>query len=99
MLRDVNAHIIEKLGFLLNPTLRFKNWISLAGKLDYTYDQVSNYRLCPMRSTQMLLYDWATREDATVLKWYQVLMDIGRADAAKELEPVLESTTSYSTQV
>ena len=99
MLRDVSADIIEKLGFLLNPTLCVKNWIYLAGKLDYTYGQVSNYRLCPMQSTQMLLYDWATREDATVLKLYQVLMDIGRADAAKELELVLESTASRSTPV
>ena len=98
MLRDVSADIIEKLGFLLNPTC-VKNWIYLAGKLDYTYAQVSNYKLCPMQSTQILLYDWATREDATVLKLYRVLMDIGREDAARVLELVLASTTSCSTPV
>ncbi|XP_068702782.1 uncharacterized protein [Montipora foliosa] len=88
MLREVSADIFERLGFLLNPSSS-KNWIYLAGKLDYTYKQAMNYKLYPMQSTQMLLGDWSTREDATVVKLYQTLKDIGRADAAKELEPIL----------
>ena len=88
MLREVSADIFERLGFLLNPSSS-KNWIYLAGKLDYTYKQAMNYKLYPMQSTQMLLGDWSTREDATVVKLYQTLKDIGRADAAKELEPNL----------
>ena len=59
MLRDVSAEVYERLGFLLNPAAH-KNWIYLAGKLNYTYAQVSNFKLFPGQSTQMLLEDWAT---------------------------------------
>ena len=90
MLRDVRADVCERLGFLLNPASH-KNWIYLAGKLGYTYEHVLNFKLCPMQSTQMLLVDWAMRADATVLKLYQALKEIGRADAARELEPILAS--------
>ena len=93
MLRDVSAEVYERLGFLLNPA-SCKNWIYLAGKLGYTYAQVSNYKLCPMQSTQMVLEDWATNADATVLKLYKTLKAIGRADAAKELEPILAPSRS-----
>ena len=92
LLRDISAEIYEKLGFLLNPA-SIKNWIYLAGKLNYTYAQASNYKLHPMQSTQMLLEDWATRADATVLKLYQALKEIGREDAARELEPFLAAST------
>jgi len=42
----------------------------------------------------MLLEDWATRADATVLKLYQALMEIGREDAARELEPFLAPSST-----
>ena len=83
MLRDVRADVCERLGFLLNPASH-KNWIYLAGKLGYTYEHVLNFKLRPMQSM-----DWAMRADATVLKLYQALEEIGRADAARELEPIL----------
>lgn len=93
MLRDVSAEVYERLGFLLNPAA-YKNWIYLAGKLNYTYAQVSNFKLFPGQSTQMLLEDWATTADSTVAKLYHVLKEIGRADAAGELEPILAESKS-----
>ena len=93
MLRDVSAEVYERLGFLLNPGA-YKNWIYLAGKLNYTHAQVSNFKLFPGQSTQMLLEDWATAADATVAKLYHVLKEIGRADAAGELEPILAESKS-----
>lgn len=93
MLRDVSAEVYERLGFLLNPAA-YKNWIYLAGKLNYTHAQVSNFKLFPGQSTQMLLEDWATAADATVAKLYHVLKEIGRADAAGELEPILAESKS-----
>ena len=36
----------------------------------------------------MLLEDWATRAEATALKLYQALKEIGREDSASELEPL-----------
>lgn len=95
MLRNVSAGIYEKLGFLLNP-VSFKCWRHLAGKLGYTYTQVANFKLNPMHSTQMLLEDWAQRTDATVFKLHQALTEIGRGDAARELESIL---IPYSTTV
>lgn len=88
MLRDVSADVFEELGFLLNPS-SFKSWKILAGKLGYTLTHVTNFKLCPMNSTQMLLQDWSHRGDATVLKLYQTLMNIGREDAAQKLKRIL----------
>lgn len=88
MLRDVSADVFGELGFLLNPS-SFKSWKILAGKLGYTLTHVTNFKLCPMNSTQMLLQDWSHRGDATVLKLYQTLMDIGREDAAQKLKRIL----------
>ncbi|CAH3191871.1 unnamed protein product [Porites evermanni] len=93
MLRDVSAEVYERLGFLLNPAA-YKNWIYLAGKLNYTHAQVSNFKLFPGQSTQMLLEDWATAADSTVAKLYHVLKEMGRADAAGELEPILAESKS-----
>ncbi|KAL9972003.1 hypothetical protein ACROYT_G018234 [Oculina patagonica] len=89
MLRDVNAGIYEKLGFLLNPASLRGSWIHLAGKLGYTNAHVANFKLQPTNSTQMLLEDWAQQVDATVLKLYQAVKAIGREDAAGELESIL----------
>lgn len=88
MLREISADVYEELGFLLNPD-SFKNWKFLAGKLGYTLTHVTNFKLCPMNSTQMLLQDWSQRGDATVQKLYQALVDIGRVDAAERLETIL----------
>lgn len=88
MLRDVSADVFEELGVLLNPS-SFKSWKILAGKLGYTLTHVTNFKLCPMNSTQMLLQDWSHRGDATVLKLYQTLMNIGREDAAQKLKRIL----------
>ena len=92
MLRDVNAEIYEKLAFLLNPS-SFKSWIQVAGKLGYTQIQVANFKLLPMQSTQLLLEDWAHRPDATVYKLHQIFTELGRGDAARELEPILAPGT------
>ena len=89
MLRDVGADIYEKLGFLLNPASLRGSWIHLAGKLGYTNTHVANFKLLPMRSTQMMLEDWAQRADASVFKLYRAVKAIGREDAARELESIL----------
>lgn len=90
MLREISADVYEELGFLLNPD-SFKNWKLLAGKLGYTLTHVTNFKLCPMNSTQMLLQDWSQRGDATVQKLYQALVDIGRVDAAQKLKVLFPS--------
>lgn len=89
MLRDVNADMYEKLGFLLNPASFRGSWKHLAGELGYTNAHVANFKLRPMHSTQMMLEDWAQGADATVFKLYRAIKAIGREDAARELESIL----------
>lgn len=99
MLRDISADVYERLAFLLNPASFRGSWIHLAGELGYTCSHVANFKLRPMRSTQMMLEDWAQRADASVFKLYRAVKAIGREDVAQELESILVPFCTICTTV
>ena len=89
MIKDITADVIEELGRYLNPQ-SLKNWKILAGKLGFRWLDVENFKLQPRNSTQLMLSSWSTSSGATVEVLHQKLLEIGRCDAAKLLEPFLE---------
>jgi len=85
MVRDLPAHLYEELGLKLNNN-HPRNWRYLAGMLGFSRDQIQYLELQPRESTQNLINDWSTKDQATVYNLYLALSSMNRPDAAKVIE-------------
>lgn len=83
--RDVPFHITSSLALKLNPR-GFNNWVTLAGKLNYSKEMVDYFGMVPDQATQRLLKHWETSNNSNVAVIHRHLKNMGRDDAAEVLE-------------
>jgi len=71
--------VFIELGRLLNPKSS-KNWVTLAGHLGFTANDVKNMELCPEEATQRTLEEWGQTEGSTVDVLINTLKKMKRDD-------------------
>ena len=74
-----------ELGRLLNPKSS-KNWVTMAGHLGFTTNEVKNMELCPEEATQRTLEEWGQRDGSTVDVLMSVLKQMKRDDCVEVLK-------------
>lgn len=73
------------MGVLLNPKSS-KNWITLAGHLEFTNNEVKNFGLTPDEATQNMLEEWGQRDSSTVDVLINMLKKMKRDDCVHVLK-------------
>ena len=74
-----------ELGRLLNPKSS-KNWVTLAGHLGFTENEVKNIELSPEEATQKTLEEWGQQDGSTVDVLLSVLKKMKRDDCVQVLK-------------
>ena len=74
MLRDVSYSLIDELSRLLNPQGR---WKKLAGKLQFTENEVQNLNVRPEVATSQLLSAWGQKGGSTLGALLEATMSLG----------------------
>lgn len=85
LVRDLPSNVFIELGRLLNPKSS-KNWVTLAGHLGFTANEVKNMELCPEEATQRTLEEWGQRDGSTVDVLLSVLKKMKRDDCVQVLK-------------
>ncbi|KAL9965356.1 hypothetical protein ACROYT_G029145 [Oculina patagonica] len=85
LVRELPGNVFVDLGLLLNPKSS-KNWITLAGHLKFTANEVKNLELCPEEATQRLLGEWGQRDGSTVDILINILKKMKRDDCLEVLK-------------
>ena len=86
LVRDLPAHVFIELGKFLNPKSR-KNWVTLAGYLEFTTNEIKNFELEVNEATQNVLYQWGQKDSSTVDFLINVLKKMKRDDCVQVLKP------------
>lgn len=86
LVRDLPVNVSIELGNLLNPKSS-KNWVTLAGYLDFTTTEIKNFELNPSEATQSILYQWGQKDGSTVDFLINVLKKMKRDDCVQVLKP------------
>ena len=86
MVRDLPAHVFIELGKFLNPKSS-KNWVTLAGYLEFTTNEIKNFELEVNEATQNVLYQWGQKDSSTVDFLINVLKKMKRDDCVQVLKP------------
>lgn len=74
------------LGRLLNPKSS-KNWVNLAGHLEFTTTDIKNIELNPDEATQNTLHQWGQKDGSTVDVLINILKKMKRDDCVQVLKP------------
>lgn len=85
LVRDLPSNVFIELGRLLNPKSS-KNWVTLAGHLAFTANEVKNMELCPEEATQRTLEEWGQRDGSTVDVLLSVFKKMKRDDCVQVLK-------------
>ena len=86
LVRDLRAHVFIELGKFLNPKSS-KNWVTLAGYLEFTTNEIKNFELEVNEATQNVLYQWGQKDSSTVDFLINVLKKMKRDDCVQVLKP------------
>ena len=86
LVRDLPAHVFIELGKFLNPKSS-KNWVTLAGYLEFTTNEIKNFELEVNEATQNVLYQWGQKDSSTVDFLINVLKKMKRDDCVQVLKP------------
>ena len=86
MVRDLPAHVFIELGKFLNPKSS-KNWVTLAGYLEFTTNEIKNFELEVNEATQNVLYQWGQKDSSTVDFLINVLKKMKGDGCVQVLKP------------
>lgn len=85
-LSDLPGVIFESIGKLLNPVLSGRDWESLAGRLNFTPNDIGNFKLERANYTERVLTSYiAAQPNATIDFLHNVFLAMERRDAARVL--------------
>lgn len=85
LVRELPGHVFGDLGVLLNPKSS-KNWVTLAGHLGFTGNEVRNFELVIEEATQRVLAEWGQQDGSTVDVLIDVLKKMKRDDCVQVLK-------------
>ena len=84
-MRELPGHVFVELGVLLNPKSS-KNWVTLAGHLGFTSNEVRNLELAIEEATQRVLAEWGQRDGSTVDVLIDIFKQMKRDDCVQVLK-------------
>ena len=91
---SVVLHDIRLVDMLSKTNPLGKDWKDLAGRLNYTAEQIQQFEQNPSSSTSScrgFLRDWQTKHGSTVRAFREHLKQLGRSDIMEALDSVRRS--------